>query len=74
VRLRRERTISAEASGRAFDILQPGLFDRRVLHVHDAAMGRRLDDEDELRARLVALERAATLTFAPPRILLAMTP
>jgi superfamily II DNA or RNA helicase len=73
-RLRRERTILAEASGCTFDVLQPGLFDQRVLQVHDAAMAGRLDGQHEQQARLIALERAATLSFLPPRILLAMTP
>jgi hypothetical protein len=74
VRRRREEAISAEAGSASSDVLQPGLFDQRVVQVHDAAIARRLDDEQEQQARLIALERAATLTFVPPRILLAMTP
>jgi hypothetical protein len=73
-RLRRERAIATAADGRAPDAVQPGLFDRRVETALAAAAAARRDEDAERQRRIARIERAAILSFQPPRLLLALVP
>jgi hypothetical protein len=74
VRLRRELAIAAGSSGGAPQAAQPGLFDRRADTALAAAAARRQEEAEEEQARLEAIERAASLRYGAPRVLLAIAP
>jgi len=73
-RLKRERAIAAAVDDHAPAAVQPGLFDRRAETARAAAAAaRRAQDEERLRG-MAHIERAATLSFEPVRLLLALAP
>jgi hypothetical protein len=54
--------------------VQPGLFDRRVETALASAAAARRDEEAERRRGMARIERAAILSFQPPRLVLALVP
>jgi superfamily II DNA or RNA helicase len=73
-RLRRERAIASAVDAHAPDAVQPGLFDRRVETALAAGAAARRDQDAERRRGMARIERAAILSFQPPRLLLALAP
>jgi hypothetical protein len=73
-RLRRERAIAAAVDAHAPGAVQPGLFDRRVETALAAAAAARRDEDAERRRAIARIERTGSLSFLPPRLLLALVP
>jgi hypothetical protein len=64
---------SAEAP-KAADLFQPGLFERRGDRAHSAAVDAQDATERHRADRIAAIERALTISFLPPQLLLVLTP
>jgi superfamily II DNA or RNA helicase len=71
-RLRREYAIASAAAARAVAAAQPGLFDRRAADAIAADAAAREDADAERRRRIADVERAATLAYLPPVLLLVL--
>jgi hypothetical protein len=72
-RLARARAIEA-AQVTPAAALQPGLFDRRAEHLDAERTAARASSDADLQSRRVAVERAATVTSLPPRLLFSLVP
>jgi hypothetical protein len=73
-RLQRERAIASAVDAHTPGAVQPGLFDRRVETALAAAAAARRDQDAERRSAMARIDRAAVLSFQPPRLLLALVP
>jgi hypothetical protein len=59
---------------RSADLFQPGLFERRGETAHSAAVATQARADRDRAERLAAIERAVTISFLPPKLLLVLTP
>jgi superfamily II DNA or RNA helicase len=56
------------------DLFQPGLFERRGETAHSAAVTTQASADRDSAERFAAIERALTISFLPPQLLLVLTP
>jgi len=73
------RTTGSRATARlaeapeAAALFQPGLFERRGDRAHSAAVASQDASDRERAERIAAFERALTISFLPPQLLLVLT-
>ncbi len=73
-RLSREKAIQMQTAPPPARATQRGLFDRRAERAHLAAAAVRAEADRDRRERLASLERAATMSTQPPRLVLVLVP
>jgi hypothetical protein len=66
-------TRSRPDPARSGDLFQPGLFERRGDRAHSAAVASQDASDRERAERIAASERARTISFLPPQLLLVLT-
>jgi hypothetical protein len=65
---------SASDSPQSADVFQPGLFERRDERAHMVVVAAQAAAHRHRVEQLATIERAGTITFLPPHLLLVFTP